>query len=120
MSLEDFPGGGGGGEKLRIQLSSAELGNMVCFLDQIDMMPIKQDTEDSEFYKKKCRWCYFSLKILLIQRVRFDHLFGKTILSLNGKLEKNAYSIKFMFWLKWSEQSSPVPGKGVGWGQKHN
>ena len=28
--------------------------------------------------------------------------------------EKNAYSTKSMFWLMWSEQSSPDPGQRVG------
>ena len=37
----------------------------------------------------------------------------------NGELEKKEYSTKFMFWLKWLEQSSPDPGKGVGSGGKH-
>ena len=49
---------------------------------------------------------------------RFDHQFSNTILSLMEDWEKNEYSTKFMVWLKWSEQSSPDPGKGVGSGEK--
>ena len=48
----------------------------------------------------------------------FDHLIGKTIICLTGKLKKKVYLLKYMFWKKWPEQSSPDPGKGVGSGKK--
>ena len=49
----------------------------------------------------------------------FDHLIGKTIICLTGKLKKKVYLLKYMFWKKWPEQSSPDPGKGVGSGGKN-
>ena len=32
---------------------------------------------------------------------------------------RNIKGTKVMFWYKWLEQSSPVPGKGVGSGEKN-
>ena len=39
---------------------------------------------------------------------------GSDSCSKSKKKLKNIKGTKVMFWYKWLEQSSPVPGKGVG------
>ena len=43
---------------------------------------------------------------------------GSNTWNKSKKKLRNIKGTKIMFWYKWLEQSSPVPGKGVGSGEK--
>ena len=62
--------------------------------------------------------------IILFIFYTYDHLFfnlwdmGSDTWNKSEKKLRNINGTKIMFWYKWLEQSSPVPGKGVGSGGK--
>ena len=66
---------------------------------------------------------FWSRKVLLYHIFHFSYPLTFILTTIYGIGDltpgiRNIKGTKVMFWYKWLEQSSPVPGKGVGTGKK--